>query len=418
MRVLFINTTDTKGGAAIIAMRLMYSLEKYYDVKNFYLVRYQKGTIKSTSTNSSRVGKLLEKIISKITDKLGLQYLFFPISSRNIIRYAKLVKPDVISLHNTHGGYFATPLLEKLSKIAPIVWTLHDMWSFTGNSAHTFGNESWLYMKNDHNLTKIPPTIGLNYGAGLLKLKKRIYGNSDLHIVCPSKWLFQMAKQSPVFSGKQIKQIYNGLDQQVFKKLSKSECRLKHGLPLDGKIVMFAAEKIEAGNPWKGGADLLNILKLMNQFSKDTLSLIVVGDTDNELFNGLSKLHVYGKGYVYDEYIVAELLNAADLFIYPTRADNLPNILIESISCGTPCVTFDIGGNSEIIRNGINGFIIKPFDFPDFANKALLILNDQKIYNEFSSASLNVALRQFKDSDMAKRYFELFNQIVANESYS
>ncbi|MGZ3959462.1 MAG: glycosyltransferase, partial [Flavisolibacter sp.] len=129
MRVLFINTTDVSGGAAIVACRLMKGLQQYHQVESFYMVRYKRGESPATRTSISSVfEKLAERSIDKLTGFLGLQYLFFPFSSARILAYARKVKPDVISLHNTHGGYFSTPLLTRLSRIAPIAWTLHDMW--------------------------------------------------------------------------------------------------------------------------------------------------------------------------------------------------------------------------------------------------------------------------------------------------
>lgn len=181
MRILFINAFDSIGGAARIATRLMKGLAEYHQTENYYLVRYKKGSDNKTQTTvSTFYEKAVERSLGKLTDLVGMQYLYFPFSSNRILQYAREVQPHIISLHNTHGGYFATPLLKKLSDIAPVVWTLHDMWSFTGNAAHTFGNTSWKELKNDPHLRKIEPSIGINTGSRLLKMKKKSINNPKL----------------------------------------------------------------------------------------------------------------------------------------------------------------------------------------------------------------------------------------------
>lgn len=414
MRVLFINTTDVNGGAAIAAGRLMKGLEQYHNTENFFLVRYQKGSLPLTETTiSSFFEKVVERSVDKLANAAGMQYLFYPFSSSKILKYAKALKPDIISLHNTHGGYFATPLLAKLSKIAPIVWTLHDMWSFTGNAAHTFGNTSWKEMKNDRSLIKVPPSIGINTGAFLLKLKRKIYNQSDLTIVTPSLWLKKLADQSPVFEGKKVIQVYNGVEASVFFKKNKELCRLALGLPTDVKTIMFSAESISIKNAWKGGEMLLNILKKINDLTKEKLNLLVLGNGEMKEITAFENFTVFHQGYVSSAEVMSNCLNAADVFIYPSKADNLPNVLVESISCGTPCVTFDIGGCSEIIEDGKNGYVIKPFNFDEFAIKVIGLLNNEDKLSTFSSNCIDIAKEKFRLEDMADQYFSLFTTLKA-----
>lgn len=409
MRVLFINTTDVSGGAAIAACRLMKGLEQYHNTENFFLVRYQKGNLPFTETTiSSFFQKVVERLVDKLANAAGFQYLFYPFSSGKILKYAEKVKPDIISLHNTHGGYFATPLLVKLSKIAPVVWTLHDMWSFTGNAAHTFGNTSWKEMKNDKTLIKVPPSIGINTGALLLKLKRKIYSQSDITIVTPSIWLKKLAEQSPVFEGKKIVYIHNGVEESVFYKKNKQTSRLALGLPTDVKTIMFSAESISRKNAWKGGTMLLEILKKINGLTKEKINLLVLGHGEMKELNSFKNFAVCHQGYVNSAEVMNNCLNAADVFIYPTRADNLPNVLVESISCGTPCVTFDIGGCSEIIEDGRNGYVVNPFNFDEFAIKVIDLLTNEDTLSAFSSHCINVAKEKFRLKDMADKYFGLF----------
>jgi glycosyltransferase involved in cell wall biosynthesis len=409
MRILFINTFDVKGGAAIIASRLMKGLAQYHHTENFYLVRFKKGQDPRTEvTISSLFEKLVERSLNQLTDLMGLQYLYYPFSSSKILSHAREIRPDIISLHNTHGGYFATPLLSRLSEIAPVVWTLHDMWSFTGNAAHTFGNTSWKEMKNERHLRRIEPAIGINTGRHLLHLKKKVYGRSNITLVSPSRWLADLAGQSPVFEGKDIRQIYNGVDNNIYRKNDQAACRKKLGLPLERKTIMFSAENLSLKNPWKGGQHLLQILAAINERSSEKINLLVLGSGQTEEMNKFARFEVFHKGYISDETTMSDALNAADVFIYPTRADNLPNVLVEAIACGTPCVSFNIGGNPEIISDGRNGYIIEPFDFDEFARKTIDLLDNEQKREAFSAACIAEARNKFSLKDMADHYYELF----------
>jgi glycosyltransferase involved in cell wall biosynthesis len=412
MRILFINTTDTAGGAAVVMQRLLLGLGQQYGTEHMILVRNKKSNAANThAILHNRFEINTEKILDHITRPLGLLYQFFPFSSRRLLAAARSFKPDVINLHNTHGGYFATPLLEQLSAIAPVVWTLHDMWSFTGNASHTFGNMSWKELKNDAALKKIPPSIGINTGAFLLRQKKRVYGRSELSIVTPSKWLFNLAAQSPVFSGKKIYQVYNGIDPRVFFPGNKQEARKKLNIVPGEPVIIFISHFLTRNNPWKGGRDLLEILGRINEVAGRKITLLMLGEGTHSDLATFSNLDIVYTGYVHNDADLRDCLQAADLFIYPTRADNLPNVLVESVACGTPCITFDIGGSTEIVRHDFNGLIIEPFNFNKFAADALALLGDEKRLAQFSSNCLSVTRENFLLPKMVDAYYGIFKTI-------
>jgi glycosyltransferase involved in cell wall biosynthesis len=413
MRILFINTTDCKGGAAIVVQRLSKGLEEYFSAETSLLVKTKQGTDPGTHQILNRLPPVIfEKITDRLTRPFGLLYQFFPFSSRKIIEITQSFKPDIINLHNTVGAYFETSLVKKLSHIAPVVWTLHDMWSFTGNSSHAFNNVSWKHLRNDRELTKIPPTIGINTGSFLLRQKKRIYHDSNLTIVTPSIWLTNLARQSPVFEGIYIEQIYNGVDLDVYKPQNKQTAKLKLKIPSDNNTVMFSSHFLTKHNPWKGGTDLIEILRKINAYTRKKISFLVLGEGKIDELHAFENFDIQYMGYVNDESKICDCLNASDLFIYPTRADNLPNSLVEAIACGTPCITFDIGGNKEIIRNNYNGIIIEPFDLESFARNTISLLENKTKLNEFYLNCEIMARKHFQLRAMIERYNTLFQQII------
>ena len=415
MKILTINTSDIRGGAAIAAYRLLKGLERYHGVENHLLVG---GKVSSDPrviwTRQSRAQHYFEFGLDILTNAIGLQYQFFPFSSRTIMRKAAEIRPDLIYLRNLHGGYFALPLLRKLSKIAPLVWTLSDMWSFTGNCAHAFDDDSWKHMRGCRNY-KVYPAIGINTGRWLLRRKMRVYRRSDIHLVCPSKWLHGLARQSPVFSGKEIVQIYNGFDLEVFRPKDRAACRKVLGIPENAKAVMFCADSL-ANNVWKGGPELLAALERINSAAKEKVHLLLVGAGDIWELNRFGNLVAHHAGSLQSDTLMAACYSAADLFIYPTRADNLPNVLIEAIACGTPCVTFDVGGCAEIVQDGVTGWVIAPGDACGLAEKTLHTLEDAVLLEKMSRAARADAEKRFSLERMCAEYHEYFVKVMGGGS--
>lgn len=418
MKVLFINFKDIEGGAAVAAYRLSKGLEVYHHTENYFIVAKKSSsdanifpTLHKESETLNEIQVFIEFIVNRLTGKLGLQYQYFPFSTRFILKKTRELMPDIISLHNTHGGYFKTSLIKKLSKIAPITWTLHDMWSFTANAVHTFGDESWKHMRSGKGEKKIYPHIGIDTGKWLLKKKRVIYKKSDIYIVTPSWWLYNLAKQSPVFENKEIHRILHGLDLEVFKPKDKTSCRRALSIPGDAKVLMFSSSDDLEKCRWKGGQLLKNLLTAIDSKVNHKIEILVLGKGQLSDLNHLENLNIHHIGYINSERFLTVLLSAADLFIYPTKADSLGLALVEAIACETPCVTFDVGGCVDVIREDVSGCLVKSFDTETFADKTIRLLNDKKRLNELSISSRKWAETHFSLKNMAGKYYDLFVKI-------
>lgn len=411
MKILFINKYDTNGGAAIAAWRLHEALQKEYHTQNAFLVGIKRSGYDFVhETRKKGVENMLEKGINFLLNQLGLQYIWFPFSTNNILKFAYSFKPDIIALQNIHGGYFDTTLIKKLSGIAPIVWTLHDMWAFTGNAAYTFGDESWKQMRGGKKEHKHFPPTGFNNGKWLLERKQHIYKNSHLTIVCPSEWLQKLALQSPVLAGKKIWHIPNGVDTSLFCPAeNKDQIKQELGISPKQKVLLFTAEKLMQSEQ-KGGTALLEILKKLDQEIAVPVTLLTLGH--GNLPPSFGQLKVRPLGYVSEKKQIIKALQASDLFLFPTKADNLPNTLIEAIACGLPCITYDIGGCGEIIKDEVNGFLVPPFQVNPFVEAIKRLLEDQNKLAAFSEAARKYAVENFEVSKMARRYFEVFKELT------
>lgn len=419
MKIVFVNFKDIEGGAAIAAYRLSHKLEVLFQTENYFIVGQKRShdanvfaTINSDSETVRGVKEFIEFMVNKLLNKLGLQYVFFPFSTRTIVKTVRKLQPDIISLHNTHGGYFKTSLIKKLSRHIPIAWTLHDMWSFTANAAHTFGDESWRYLGCGKGENKIYPHIGLNTGRWLLKRKKRIYGKSALHVICPSRWIHGLAGQAPVFEGKDVLHIPHGVDLNRFVPQDKSNCRKLLNIPPDAPLIMFSSADNLDRSAWKGGRLLIDILSAIEAAAKAPVHILVLGKGSLDAIKHMNRLVVHRIRYIDSERLMAVLLSAADVYIYPTRADTMPLVLLEAIACGTPCISYDIGGCSDIVREGVSGHLVKPFDANAFAAKTLELLADKAGLARLSAGARKLAEQEFSLDVMAAAYRHLFKELI------
>ncbi len=399
MKILFINISDIKGGAAKAMYRLGKTLEQRHGTTNLFLVRSKFSD--DDNVIQTRRGWLrgrIEWAVNFIFNIGGLQYKWLPFSPRKILKEAKRFKPDVISLNQIEGGYFVTRDIIKLSKIAPIFWTFHDMWAFTGNASNTYGNEAFKLMQTFKGENKIYPQTGFNNAEWLMKRKYDIYFHDDLGInnfrtITPSKWLAKEAGDSAVLWDT-ADVIPNGVDLERFS-------------PKPVKNLLFVSEKTDKG-------DLLpEILSKLDGVLTEKVQLTVVGEGDILGYyipeKAYKNIIVTNKGYTSDEDDLVFYYRQADIYLHPTRADNCPLTLLEALACGTPVVAFNVGGVGEIIHHGYDGFLIKPFLTGTFAGTVAGMiagncqLSDMKITARNSSTEFNI-------NTMAERYYELFKK--------
>ena len=363
MRILFINISDIKGGAAKSMWRIGEELSKGHEVK--FLVR-------SKFSNDGRVTEVGgNRFINIFMNALGLQYKFLPVS-REVIRLAKEFKPDVISLNQIEGGYFQTRDMIKLSKIAPIVWTMHDLWAFNNNS-HTEDDSKRIY-----------PQIGIKWGNWLKNQKKKITDKTKFLSVLPSGYLRDKYSESMIDRPFEI--IPHGIDLDKFS-------------PKKSKRMLFVAEKTSKGN-------LKPILEYLDRMLKEKVILTIIGE--GKIEEKYKNIIIENRGYIGSEDELIFYYRDADVFIYPTRADVFGLVILEAISCGTPVITYNVGGVSEVIGEG--GFLIKANSVPDFAFKIYAVLSNDSLRSELSERARTQALK-FDIKKIAKQYEDCFSPV-------
>jgi glycosyltransferase involved in cell wall biosynthesis len=405
MRVLTINYSDSVGGAAIAAFRLHEGLLRH-GVDSRLLVG-------SKMTDSPLVAKIpqiswKELRLGMIGRSLGLNYVnilnTFSLDSHPYFREA-----DLVNLHNIHSGYFNYLAIPRLTRKKPTVITLHDMWSFTGHCSYSYDCGQW---RTGCAACPYPDTYPAGKKAGTgreFRLKKWVYERSNLVIVTPSRWLADQARQS-MLARFPIHHIFNGIDTEVYRPLDRQLCRSALGIPREKKVLMFGAHALK--DPRKNADLLARAFEHLPSALKKEMVLMTFGESGGGGGEACG-MPAIDLGYIGGDRLKVIAYSAADIFLLPTRADNLPVVLQESSSCGTPMVSFDVGGVSELVRPGITGYLATPGDYRGFAGRIVELFEDDAARSRMSEHCRSIALEEYGLHAQAGAYIELYGRISA-----
>ncbi len=404
MKVLHVNQSDILGGAAIAAYRLHQGLLAQ-DIDSRLLVDRLK-------TSSDRIAPLdrkrkMEYLTSRLAWGLGLNYLSIP-STFALDKHRFYQDANLLNFHNLHGNYFNYLAIPRLTASKPALFTLHDMWSFTGHCAYSYDCHRWKTGCGKCPYPDTYPAIPRDNTSLEWKLKNWVYSRSNLTIVTLSSWLTEQVKQS-MFQGFSIHHIPNGIDTEAYQPLNPERCREVLGIPGGKRVLMFAAQNLNDSR--KGGNLLVRALNGLPPSLKRETILLILGDRGE----GISKtvgIPALSLGYVSSDRLKSIAYSAADLFIFPTRADNLPLVLQESMACGTPMVSFNVGGVPDLVRPGVTGYLAEPDNTQDFYDGIVHLLEDEKQRETMSQNCRAIALSEYPIELQAKRYIELYSQLL------
>lgn len=247
------------------------------------------------------------------------------------------LKPDAIGIHNLHGYYLNIRILFEylLKKGIPVIWTFHDCWPFTGHCTYfdSVGCEKWKrFCNNCPKKSSYPTSLIADNSEKNFFDKKRLFSAMDkLTIVTPSIWLADLVKKS-FFKDKDIRVINNGIDLDVFKPTKSSSN--------ETKIILGVAS---IWDKRKGFDDFMKLRSLLNE----EYSIVLIGLSDHQI----KRLPSGIKGISRKENLkeLTEWYSRALCFVNPTSQDNFPTTNIEALACGTPVITYDVGGSPEAI---------------------------------------------------------------------
>lgn len=465
MKVVHV-TYNLKGGAGIAAARIHNALKKNNVDSTMIFIR---GSIYSQNRGlfgpiKIFINKLANRVFSCFTNKL----ISKEPTSINLLRTGvhqeiNRIRPDIVHFHWINGEMLS---IEEVGKIAaPIVWTLHDMWPFCG-AEHYAADNGYLYgykpLEKDIESEKNQPlqivddddtlshayasvqstdpelqkhkTSRLRINRWVWLRKRKNWNRVKIHPVGPSLWIADCARQSLLWREQKVTVIKNCVDTDIYRPLNVSGVRAEMGFPEEKHLVLFGAVSVLQRR--KGNDLMIKALEQLPSSFRGELELLIFGKEGDGDLAGI-KTHWLGR--LEDDEDMARIYNIVDFFICPSRIDNLPNTCVESISCGTPVVAFDVGGISEIVEHRKQGYLAEAENATDLANGIQWVLgkkhlpanespydlnkkdssktaagNEDPNYEALCKNAREKALRNFSPDEIAKEYIENYKQILKN----
>jgi glycosyltransferase involved in cell wall biosynthesis len=413
MRVLHLNFSDISGGASRAAYRLHQGLQEI-GISSQILVQEKVTEDHTVFAPPTKLGRRFAQFRTPLS-KLPLEIYRHRESSEYSVTWlpdttvhrVKLLAPDFINLHWIGGGFLQIESITKFKK--PLIWTLHDMWAFTGGCHYS--QDCDRYTRTCGKCPQLGSHTKWDLSRWEWQRKDSVFEQADITVVAPSLWLAKCARASSLLNKAPVQVIPNGVDITKYKPLHRRLAREMLNLPQDKQLVLFIAMKATSDKR-KGFHLLQPMLQSLSRAGwQDKLELVIVGSSRPSPCPEFGlKDHYLGK--VTDEIALALIYSAADVFITPAVQDNLPNTVIEATACGIPCVAFDIGGMSEMIEHQFNGYLAKPYQIDDFARGVVWVLEDSERHEKLSLSARYKSEKEFNVQLQAKRYQALYEEIA------
>ena len=422
MNVLLVSTSERSGGGAIAARRLMDALNKN-GVRAKMLVRDKQSNDNAVVKVGNKLPKFMERlaILPRCCPPFHLFTLspFHLLRSRiwqadianvgiDITKTKEFKEADVVHLHWINQGMLSLDGLEKImSSGKRIVWTMHDEWPFLGVCHY---RDDCTEQECRH-----CPLLCGSLPYYIHARKRAIYQRWHPTFVGCSQWITDQARRA--MPSERVEHINNCIPSSLFHPTDMRQARQALSLPQDKRLLLFCSQKVT--DERKG---IKYIVEALKDLSKSPLkgetscvtsslplregwggSLIIVGK-DSEQIPLPDSIKAYRFGSVNEE-MMAKLYNAADAFLTPSLQDNLPNTIAEAMSCGTPCVGFDVGGIPEMIDHLENGYVARYRDAADLAEGISYVLS-----HDLREAARGKAAAAYSETQVAKEYIKLYTQ--------
>ena len=403
MKSLVLSFSDI-GGAGRAAINIFKSLKipeidpsLYVKKKNTNLI-YVKNFFE---TNRFPLDKYKEKInrnICKFGSKKIFSYQSPSIFPSFVSKKINILDYDIIHLCWINE-FLSIEDIGKLNK--PIVWSICDMWPFTGINHYDNYDENAIWRKKNFNLLK-------KFSIDRWVINRKIKSwKTPMNIVVPNKWMYDCVKDSKVMSEFDCHIIKWPVDENIFFKKNKDDCKQRFNFDKSRKLLIFGSSN-GLNDKRKGWQYLEKAI----QITETEFDLLIFGIKKPKNFNLKIKGNIYFKDKINDDMELCDLYNSADCLILPSLNDNTPLISQEAQMCGLPIVLFDHNGLSDVIKHQFNGYKAKPEDSSSLAEGIDWVFKnstDDELINNSMLMSEKIKLR-FIGNEYKKLYKKILNR--------
>lgn len=323
----------------------------------------------------------------------------------NFTKTKEYKEADIIHLHWINGPFVNVKDLSKIDK--PIVWTMRDMWPFTGGCHYSLNCDK--YKIGCGNCPQLNSNKSFDLSRWVLNRKKK-YLPKSMKIVGISHWLSDEAKKSELFRDFDVKTISNNINSNDFFAIDKNIAKEILGIKTNKKIILAGSTSLK--DFYKGFDKYLDAI---GQLDKDKYFLCFFGNLDKSVVEKLG-FEYKSFGFLYDTVSLRLLYSASNVFVAPSIMDAFGKTLAESMACGTPVVCFNATGPKDIVTHKIDGYFAKPYDATDLANGIEWVLEDSIRWKQLSRNAREKVIKEFDMIKVAEKYKDLYENILKREN--
>ncbi|MBK8922900.1 MAG: glycosyltransferase family 4 protein [Saprospirales bacterium] len=404
MNILLL-TTYAHGGAGVACRRLQKALQQ----------NGEHAAILTREQMPSRWPFYLERLSFLPFERDKAVRFAFSLANfgQDIAHHPAVRKADILHLHWINQGFLSLTALKNLAALGkPVVWTLHDMWAFTGG-CHYSGN-CQRYRQVCGNCPYLRRPAPKDLSNRIWQRKKAVFPK-NLQLVTCSKWLGATARESSLFRHYDILSIPNPIDTASFSPMEavkRQDFRRETGIPPNTFVLLFVSMKVqEERKGFRYLREALHVLK--KNMPELPVTLLVLGAVNPADLDALP-YPCHSLGLVKDDALLAKAYSSADVFVIPSLEDNLPNTVMESLSCGTPVAGFNTGGIPEMVDHLQNGYIAEQRDSQGLANGLQWILaGGPENLDRLRAAARNKVEKHYAEAVVANQYINLYQRLLS-----
>ena len=421
LRVVHIGTADRVGGAARAQWRMHEALlGAGVDSRilcGFKSVGDEDDRVAQVPAMASLPAKVVRKLAHKAERLTGREYHLLPWGKR-FLRHPWIKRADIIHLHNLHGGYFPITLLPKLARVAPLVWSAHDLWPTT---AHCYFPQ----MKGCRCWTGESPCIDprqddwyplmRDTSRMLWEQKRNLVAQARPTFVTQSSFTERWLNDAPITREQPIVRIPYALDVETYRPQRKYDAREMLKIEPYQPVVMFSA--VSLYNKRKGGADVLAAVRGVAERLPEAssgLTLLTVG-AGGEVALGLKKcgkLRVVPLGQVDSDKALALAYSAADVFVGASKVETFGQVFSEAAACGTPGVAYGTSGVRDAIRHGETGLLAPLGDVAALTDALGRLLGDESQRDAMAMRGREVCETEYAYPLVARQLIALYEERI------
>lgn len=391
MRVAFFNYSDEASGAeALIDQTITSLIARGIDARLYVMDQFTDRPYVNAWPRFP-AERRIEYIFRRAT---GLNNFLFP-STLFLHRRPWLKDADVWHFHNLHGHFASIPVLSKLSWKKNIVLSPVDQFLATGYCPYSLGCERFREACGECPQLDLPyPGLSRDTTSRLLAMKRSAVSNSRFNLLVHTKYLKEF--YASTFVGQRpIEQIYYGIDTKVFRPRARNEVENDLGLPATKSLTLGLLHS-DITDRRKGLLPLIESLQALATEMPNRLRLLVIGNSSDRAKQfATENLPIVTLPFLRDGASLAKGLNACDVLLYPTRADNLSLTCLDALACGVPVISSRVGGQPEAIRDNVNGFLCEPDRLGEFAQRVAQLASDDELRLRLASEARRLAVAEF-----------------------